>query len=65
MEFPVRTGSAAGEKTGCLILPVFQSGQLSGPAGEVDASCGGALSRLVTAGDASAKPGRTLLAPGS
>ena len=64
MEFPVRTGSAAGEKTGCLILPVFQSGQLSGAAKEVDASCGGALSRLVTAGDASAKPGRTLLAPG-
>ncbi len=63
MEFPVRTGSLAGEKTGCLVLPIFEHRQLSGAFEEVDANCGGALSRLVTAGDASAKPGRTLLVP--
>ena len=63
MEFPVTTGSPADEKTGCLVLPVFENGQLSGAAGEADASCDGALSRLVTTGDASAKPGRTLLVP--
>ena len=64
MEFPVTTGSPATEATGCVILPVFENGALQGPTEAADAACGGALKRLVDIGDASAKPGRTLLVPG-
>ena len=64
MQFSVTTGSPAGEATGCAILPLFENGPLTAAAREVDEGCGGALSRLVGIGDASAKPGRTLLVPG-
>ena len=64
MQFSVTTGSPAGEATGCAILPLFENGPLTTAAREVDEGCGGTLSRLVEIGDASAKPGRTLLVPG-
>ena len=63
MEFPVRTGGPAKQKTACAVLPVFEGRTLKGATHEVDAACGGALSQLVKAGDAAAKPGRTLLVP--
>ena len=63
MEFPVRTGAPASQKTACAILPVFEGRGLKGATHEVDVSCGGVLSQLVKAGDASAKAGRTLLVP--
>ena len=64
MEFPVTAGSPATEATGCVILPVFENAALPAATKAVDAACGGALTRLVDIGDASAKPGRTLLVPG-
>ncbi len=64
MRFSVTTGSPAGEATGCAILPLFDNGPLTAAAREVDDGCGGTLSRLVENGDASGKPGRTLLLPG-
>ena len=63
MEFPVRTGAPAKQKTACAVLPVFEGRRLKGATHEVDVACGGALSQLVKAGDAAAKPGRTLLVP--
>ena len=63
MEFPVRTGAPAKQKTACAVLPVFEGRTLKGATHEVDVACGGALSQLVKAGDAAAKPGRTLLVP--
>ena len=63
MEFPVRTGSPTRQKTACAILPVFDGRRWNGATQEMDAACDEALSRLVDAGDASAKPGRTLLVP--
>ena len=64
MQFSVTTGSAAGEATGCVILPLFENGALAAATQAVDESCGGAVGRLVEIGDASAKAGRTLLLPG-
>lgn len=64
MQFSVTTGSSATEATGCVILPLFEDGPMPAATQAVDESCGGVLSRLVEVGDASAKPGRTLLLPG-
>ena len=64
MQFSVTTGSSAAEATGCVILPLFEDGPLTAATQAVDESCGGVLGRLVEAGDASGKPGRTLLLPG-
>jgi len=63
MEFPVKAGAPASQKTACAILPVFEGRGLKGPAREVDLSCGGLLSQLLRNGDASAAPGRSLLVP--
>ena len=63
MEFPVKTGVPASQKTACAILPVFEGRGLKGPAREVDLSCGGLLSQLLRSGDASAALGRSLLVP--
>ncbi len=63
MEFPVKTGAPASQKTACAILPVFEGRGLKGPTREVDLSCGGLLSQLLKSGDASAKLGETLLVP--
>jgi len=63
MEFPVKTGAPASQKTACAILPVFEGRRRKGATHEIDMSSGGALSQLIKAGDASAKPGQTLLVP--
>jgi len=63
MEFPVKTGAPASQKTACAILPVFEGRRLKGPTREIDVSCGGLLAQLLKAGDASAKLGSTLFVP--
>ena len=63
MEFPIKTGAPASQKTACAILPVFAGRGLKGATREVDLSCGGLLGQLVKSGEASAKLGATLLVP--
>jgi len=63
MEFPVKTGAPASQKTACAILPVFEGRRLKGPTQEINVSCGGLLAQLVKADDASSKLGSTLLVP--
>ncbi len=62
MEFPVRTGTAAGHRAASAILPIFE-GRLSGAAKAADDASGGLIKRLVRSGDASSKLGSTLLVP--
>ena len=50
MEFPVKTGAPASQKTACAILPVFEGRGLKGPTKEVDLSGGGLLGQLVKGG---------------
>ena len=64
MQFSVTTDSPATRATGCVILPLFESGSMAAATQAVDEACGGVLGRLVESGDASAKPGRTRLLPG-
>ena len=61
MQFPVKTGAPATQKTGCAIVPVFEGEPLAGAARDFDKTSGGLLRRLVKSGEASAKLGRTLL----
>ena len=63
MEFPIKTGAPATQKTACAILPIFAARGLKGATREIDRSCGGLLSQLVKSGDASGKLGETLLVP--
>jgi leucyl aminopeptidase len=63
MEFPIKTGAPASQKTACAILPVFDGRSLKGPTREVDLACGGMLSELLKSGDAKARLGHTLLVP--
>ena len=63
MEFPVKTGAPARQRTACAVVPVFEGRPLAGPAREIDLACGGLLKQLLRSGDASAKLGRCLLVP--
>ena len=63
MEFPVKTGAPARQRTACAVVPVFEGKPLAGPALEIDSACGGLLKQLLRSGDASAKLGRCLLVP--
>jgi leucyl aminopeptidase len=61
MEFPVKTGAAASQRTECAILPVFEDGQLRGATREMDTAARGIIKQLVKRGDASGRLGATAL----
>ena len=63
MEFSIKTGSAEKLKSGCTIVGVFQSRELSAAALAVDKATHGVLSEIVKQGDFDGKPGTTLLVP--
>ena len=63
MEFSIKTGSAEKLKSGCTIVGVFQSRELSAAALAVDKATHGALSDIVKQGDFDGKAGTTLLVP--
>ena len=46
MEFPVKTGAAASQRTECAILPVFEDGQLRGATREMDTAARGIIKQL-------------------
>jgi leucyl aminopeptidase len=61
MEFGVWTKGLATLSVDCLVLGVFEEGELSGEARSVDSACGGRLQRLLDRGDFAGRPGETLL----
>ena len=61
MEFGVWTKGLATLAVDCLVLGVFEEGELSGEARAVDTACGGRLKRLLGRGDFVGRPGETLL----
>ncbi|HEX5047248.1 MAG TPA: leucyl aminopeptidase [Gammaproteobacteria bacterium] len=61
MEFPVKTGAPASQRTECAILPVFDDGRLLGATKELDTAARGLIKQLVRNGDASARLGATAL----
>jgi leucyl aminopeptidase len=61
MEFPVRTGTAASQKTACAILPLFDDKRLRGVTRQIDSASRGLIAELLRSGDVSGSPGSTLL----
>jgi leucyl aminopeptidase len=61
MEFGVWTKSLASLSVDCLILGVFEGGELSGEARTVDSACGGRLKKLLDRGDFTGRMGETML----
>jgi leucyl aminopeptidase len=61
MEFSTKNGSPEKQRTGCLVVGVFEGGKLSETARAVDAASGKYLSGILKRGDLDAKPGATLM----
>jgi leucyl aminopeptidase len=61
MEFSIKTGGLEKQRSDCLILGVYESGQLSTVACEADKATQGFLSQIVKSGDMDGKLGSTLL----
>ena len=51
MEYVVKSGSPEKQRTGCLVVGVFEPRRLSPTAERIDEACGGALSALLKRGD--------------
>jgi leucyl aminopeptidase len=63
MEFSVRTGAPASQKSACAIVPVFAGSQPGPVVLALDAASQTLIRHLLKDGDASTKPGKTLLVP--
>ena len=61
MEFSIKTGSPEKLKSGCAVVGVFQSRELSSSALAVDKALHGTLSEIVKRGDFEGRSGTTLL----
>ena len=61
MELKAVTGSAGETRSDCLLVGIYESGELSAAAGQLDRRVGKRLSHLVRRGDFAAKLGETQL----
>jgi leucyl aminopeptidase len=61
MDFPLKTGEPARQRTECAILPVFDDGELRGATKALDKAARGAIKQIVRAGDAAGRLGATAL----
>ena len=61
MEFSVKSGTPEKQRSGCLIVGVFESRKLSQVGEQIDEVSGGALSAILRRGDLEGKSGHTLL----
>jgi leucyl aminopeptidase len=63
MEFPVKTGNPAKVETACLVIPVYQEGELLPAAARLDDASEKLIGQLIERGDFDAKLGRVQLIP--
>ncbi|HLF11614.1 MAG TPA: leucyl aminopeptidase [Gammaproteobacteria bacterium] len=61
MEFPVKTGAPATQRTECAILPIFDDGQLRGATKEVDTAARGLIKQLLRNGEVTGRLASTVL----
>jgi leucyl aminopeptidase len=61
MQFVVKTGAPASQRTECAILPVFDDGQLRGATQAFDKASRGSIQALLRSGDVSGRLGATTL----
>jgi leucyl aminopeptidase len=64
MDFIVQSGSLDKQRTGCIVVGVYEGGKLSPSAMELDSAAGHALSKALGRGDLQGELGTTLLLPG-
>ena len=63
MQFDVWTKGLATLAVDCIVLGIFEEGELSGEAHSVDSAAGGRLKKLLARGDFPGRAGETLLLP--
>jgi leucyl aminopeptidase len=61
MEFKIKTGELAKQKTPCLVLGVFEGRKLSGPGEAIDKASEGHLARVLRRGDLDGETARLLM----
>ncbi|MDO9010873.1 MAG: leucyl aminopeptidase [Gallionella sp.] len=61
MEFSIKQSSPENQRSACIVLGVFEGGQLSHAAQTLDQAAGHQLNKLVTRGDMTGKTGNTVL----
>jgi len=61
MEFIVKSGTPEKQRSGCIVVGVFEARKLSAVAHQIDEVSGGAIGAIVRRGDLDGKPGQTLL----
>jgi leucyl aminopeptidase len=61
MEFSTKAASPEKQRTGCLVLGIFEGGKLTDAARAVDAASGGHIARVLGHGDLEGRAGATLL----
>src|SRR6188768_2088406 len=61
VEFSTKQGTPASAKSACVVVGVFESRKLSAPAAALDKAAGGAISKVLQAGDMDGRAGTTLL----
>lgn len=64
MEFIAKSGSLEKQRTGCIVVGVYEGGKLSPSAMELDSASGHALNEALSRGDLEGELGTTLLLPG-
>ena len=61
MEFSIKGGSPEKQRSACVVVGVFESRKLTGPAKAIDQASGGYLTEILRRGDMEGKSGNTLL----
>jgi len=61
MQYFVTTNTASSEQTDCVVVAVFNQGQLSASANEINDSSNGQIQHYIDRGDITGKVGQTLL----
>ena len=61
MEFSIKNVQPGRAETGCVVVGVFESRQLSGPAKQLDSAARGELTTVIRRGDMEGKSGSTLM----
>jgi leucyl aminopeptidase len=61
MEFSVKSGTPEKQRSGCLVVGVFDNRKLSAVGEQIDEVAGGALSAILRRGDLEGRNGQTLL----
>jgi len=65
MDFAVKGGRLDEQRTGCIVIGVYEGGKLSAAAAELDTASRDAVAEAVRRGDVDGELGTTLLLPGT